>query len=185
MKIFNNFDTTFCETIFAKKVKEYWDDNVFVVKRSKFFWFFHGLFPLIFIILLVLFWMFILFKYNLSEIYVYGFLIFSFIVLWKVVLNKYLRYKFDFTIIDPKWIFTYKQDWFLNSSFKEISSNNIKSIQVVNNSIFGNIFWYGSIEIISDLIKEVNHDEDMSGIISLDFVNSNYTVKEKISKICF
>ena len=91
----------------------------------------------------------------------------------------------DFAIISPQWVFTYRQKWFLNSSFKEISSHKIKTIQVSNNTFFGNIFKYWSINIVSDWAEiEATHKETI-GMIKLDYVDKHYKIKEKITKICF
>jgi len=48
-----------------------------------------------------------------------------------------------------------------------------------------NIFWYGTIEIISDWAEIESMNTETSWMIRLVFVDSHYGVKEEISKVCF
>jgi len=185
MKIFNNFDTKFCNKVLSKKKEESGDNNVIIIKRSKYFWYFTWVVPLIIITLIFSFILYLFLRYNLPNSFIYLLFIIFVILTWKFVLNKYLRYKLDFTIVSPKWIFSYKQKWFLNSNFKEISSNKIKTIQVSNDKLLWNIFKYWVLEIISDWAELENFKTETSGMIRLAYVDSHYQIKEKISKICF
>ena len=108
-------------------------------------------------------------------------------VVWFRVVHKFLKYKYDFTIIDPLGITTYKQKGILHSSLKQIPAKRIRSIQVCRNNILENIFGYGSLDILSDFMDNMylGEDNEAASVIGLTYVNDPYEIKNKITDLCF
>jgi len=76
------------------------------------------------------------------------------------VFHRYLKYKYDFTIIDPIGVTTYKQKGILHSFLKQIPANRIRSIQICRNNILENVFSYGSLDILTDFTDNMHIGED-------------------------
>jgi uncharacterized membrane protein YdbT with pleckstrin-like domain len=109
------------------------------------------------------------------------------IVAWFRVVHKLLKYLYDFTIVTPKGITTFKQKGILHSITKEIPAKRIKAIEISRTTLLGNIFRYGNVDIVADLsdVSQRDSDSEDSWVIGLTYVDYPYEVKERISKTCF
>ncbi len=189
MKIFSNFDTKFREKVLARQRERFSDEQILVLQRSRYHLYFRVLLHLFgYIIFYSFFLVFLL--YYLWE---YEFLIASIttsvflFVLWMRVGHKLLKYLYDFTIITPNSVFTYKQKGILYSVMKEIPADRIRSIQVSRNTFLENVFSYGSINIHADYAENPRFEEDNESafVIGLTYVDDPLKAKNKISDICF
>lgn len=191
MKILNNFDTKLKDKEYEKAVKINWADNVLLVQRSFIYLFVKWFIPLIIYIFFasILLYFAIYFKeYTLM----YNSIIWIILFFWVFVLYKffyiYLDYKYDFSIFTCKRIFTYKQEWLLNSDFKDLPAEKIRSIISCRSGLLGNIFWYWSIEIYTDWWmadeNDFDHWRSQAWKTKLTYVVSPNKARQKILSIC-
>ncbi len=187
MKIFSNFDTKFRDVVHNNKKQSFQEEDIFTITRSKYYFIFKVIFHFIGYVLVLAFIIAAL-KYMNAYKTIYGVLIFVwFLVFWFRVFHKFLKYMYDFTIVTPKGVTTYKQRGILHSVTKEIPTSRIKAIEISRTSLLGNIFWYGNVDIVADLAEKSKlwRDNEESWIIGLTYVDKPYKIKERISKTCF
>lgn len=140
MKILSNFDTQFCHKTYHQKIEEVGVENTLLILRSKYYFFFKVFFPFFFLIF-ILTAMILFLQYVNAHIGIMSILCCVwFLVFWFRVFRKFLKYKYDFTIVTPRGVVTYQQKGILNNRMKEIPSKRIKSIQISRTGILGNIF---------------------------------------------
>lgn len=187
MKIFSNFDTKFLDIVLTNKLKSFKKDEIFVIKRSRYYFVFKVLLHFIWYVsaLGMLVWFFIYVQCPPIG-FVILFVAWT-IVAWFRVVHKLLKYLYDFTIVTPKGITTFKQKWILHSITKEIPAKRIKAIEISRTTLLGNIFRYGNVDIVADLsdVSQRDSDSEDSWVIGLTYVDYPYEVKERISKTCF
>lgn len=189
MRIFSNFDTRFRQKVLARQRERFSDDDILILTRSKYHLYFRILahLPLYIIIYISLFlWVFYIFDNNEFWILLFISVIFFFIF-WLRIGHRLLKYLYDFTIVTPSSIFTYKQKGILYSNMKEIPADRIRSIQVSRNTLAQNMFAYGSINIHADYAEDPHLEEDNESafVIGLTYVDDPLKAKNKISDICF
>lgn len=186
MKIFNNFDTKLKKREYEEAMKLYWKNKVILVQRHKSFWIIKGLIPLsIIIIANILIFIFIWkIEIELLKIVVFLVLIGDIIYLYNLF-NLFLDYKFDYTLITPDRIITYKQKWILNSKLKDLPASQIKSTQSYRSGILWNIFSFGNIEILTDWAVWADNFDGSSQAwkTKLTYVHHPTAVKKEIMKI--
>ncbi|MDD3301968.1 MAG: hypothetical protein PHN31_00290 [Candidatus Gracilibacteria bacterium] len=192
MKIFNNFDSKFKEKEYNEAIKNYGEENVLLVQRCIAYLIIKGWIPLFLYIILII--PIIIGAYFLKT-YTYVFRsivtvlsIFSLSVLYKFFL-VYLDYKYDFSIFTCKRIFTYKQEGLLNSDFKDLPAEKIRSIVSSRNGLIGNIFGYGSVEIYTDgqgfmENEDEYHERSHAGKTKLTYVYRPNKIRQRILRIC-
>ena len=76
------------------------------------------------------------------------------IVVWFRIFHKLLKYLYDFTIVTPNGVTTYKQRGILHSTVKEIPAQRVKAIEISRTTLLGNIFGYGNVDIVADLVEK-------------------------------
>lgn len=135
MRIFSNFDTKFKSKLIEKKkesLKE--DEEIVLITRSRYYFIFRVFLP--FSILLALGVMILMFLQNYGiDWYISVPLgLVWFLVVWFRIIHKWFKYCYDFTLIMPRGVVTYKQKGILHSYIKEIPANRIRSIQVSRNT---------------------------------------------------
>ena len=189
MRIFSNFDTKFRNKVLARQRERFSDEYILVLTRSRYYFYFRVLahLPLYFVLYVALFtsisYFFDAYRFWIILIVSIIFLI----IFWIRIGHRFLKYLYDFTIITPKAVFTYKQKGILYSAVKEIPADRIRSIQVTRDTLLQNIFSYGVIDIHADYSKNFHIDEDNEPvfIIELTYLDDPLKVKNKISDICF
>lgn len=187
MKIFSNFDTNFKQKVLEKRRKSFSDSQIIVISRSKYYFFFRVVFP--FFIVLIIGGVLLLFlkKYSINWYVSFPLITVWFLVLWFRVVHKFLKYRYDFTIVDPLWVTTYKQKWILHSFLKQIPANRIRSIQICRNNILENIFSYGSLDILTDFTDNmhIGEENEAPSVIGMTYVDDPYEIKNQITDLCF
>jgi hypothetical protein len=187
MKIFSNFDTQFKQKVIKKRLETFKDSEILIISRSRYYFYFRVLFPF-FVILWIGVWIFLFFrKYNIDW-HIFAPLFFVWLlVIWFYVVHKFLKYRYDFTIVDPLGLTTYKQKWILHSFLKQIPANRIRSIQICRNSFLENVFWYGSLDILTDFADNmhIGEEDEAPSVIWLTYVDTPYKKKNKITDLCF
>lgn len=98
-----------------------------------------------------------------------------------------MKYLYDFTVVDPQGITTYKQRGILRSSLKQIPANRIRTIQFEREGILENIFEYGSIEIHTDFTdnSHIGEEDESPSVIGMTYVDAPFKIKNLITDICF
>lgn len=147
MWILSSLDLRFKKKTVNEFVSQYWQENVIVVKKSKFFLWTKVLIPFtfwtsLFIISLVLIIKYI-FDYS-SWLFWSTFVlsIFLWIVLNARVIKNYLDYKMDFIVVNPRSFIRFDQDGLFKKVSKTIDLRKVRSISVRKiwfwNSLFNN-----------------------------------------------
>ena len=187
MKIFSNFDTKFQEKLVQKKIERFWVEKILIVRRSKFHLFLRVLLPAGIIILAMLVWNIYALYVPILFLGVIPFNIAMLLILWFRPWHRLLKHLYDFTVVDPHGVTTYKQNWFLHSTLKEIPAGRIRSIKFERSSFLWNVFWYGNIFIHTDFSEEmhIGEDNEVSFVIHLTYVDKPFKVKNQISELCF
>lgn len=191
MKILNNFDTKFKDKEYEEAVKNHWVNNVLLVQRSFAYLFVKWFIPMILYILFASVLIYFAFYFK-EYILVYKTLLSIVLLFWAFVLYRffyiYLDYKYDFSIFTCKRIFTYKQEWLLNSDFKDLPAEKIRSIVSSRSGLLGNIFWYWSVEIYTDWWISASDSEDnwrsQAWKTKLSYVYRPNMVRQKILNLC-
>lgn len=187
MKIFSNFDTKFLDVVLENKTKSFPKEDIFVIRRSWYYLIFRVVFHFLGYLFILFSWLwFLSYVQAMTSIFVALVAVWG-IVVWFRVFHKLLKYLYDFTIVTPHGISTYKQKGILQSSIKEIPTRRIKAIEISRTTLGGNIFRYGNVDIIADLAEKshLGADNEDSWVIGLTYVDQPYKVKERISATCF
>ena len=189
MRIFSNFDTKFRQKVLARQQELFWSENILVLTRSKYHFYFRVLAHLpLYIIMYVSLFASIFYIFDSYEFLILLFAtVIVLFIFWLRIWHRILKYLYDFTIITPKTIFTYKQKGILYSVMKEIPADRIRSIQVSRDSILQNVFSYGSISIHADYAENphIEEDNESAFVIGLSYVDDPLKAKNRISDICF
>jgi uncharacterized membrane protein YdbT with pleckstrin-like domain len=187
MKILSNFNTEFRNIVLSQKREEFPNEQILVVLRSRYYFLLEVFIPFVFLaFLLVSMFAFLQYVQAFSFIFPVLSLVWL-LVFWFRIFRKYLKYKYDFTIVTPRWVFTYKQNGILESQMKEIPAKRIKAIQISRTGILGNIFGFGEIDIIADMSDNAHmgEEEEAPWVTGLTYVDQPFKVKTQISKLCF
>ena len=190
MKIFNDFDTKGQEKEHQSAIDKYWKDNVIVINRTIAYWIMKWIIPCIIYISIAVFLLYI------SIVPLAEYSIISWILIWIVtvftlgfinfIVNIYIDYKLDYTIITKAWIFTYKQIWFFNSKSKDLPANKIRSIEAQRFWILGNIFWFGNIVIVTDgwMLEKDENWSHIWGKSKITYISRPQKATKKIIALC-
>ncbi len=187
MKIFSNFDTNFRKKVLEKRKESFDDSQIIVIIRSKYYFIFRVFIPFVAYLLIGLTIAYFLRKYSLDFFIYIPLGLVWLLVIWFRVVHRFLKYRYDFTIVDPRGITTYKQKGILHSFLKQIPANRIRSIQICRNNLLENVFWYGSIDILTDFAENMHIGEDgeVPSVIGMTYVDAPYKIKNKITDLCF
>jgi len=187
MKIFSNFDTKFLDVVLANKMKSFKQEEVFIIKRSKYYFFFKVLVHFIWYISVFVALICFLAYLGAPPLAFCILAVMWCVVAWFRVIHKLLKYLYDFTIVTPKGITTFKQKGILHSMIKEIPAKRVKAIEIRRTTLLWNIFHYGNVDIIADLSdrSQMWADNEDSWVMGLTYVDAPYEIKERISKTCF
>lgn len=187
MKIFSNFDTGFRQKVVNKKLKSFTEAEIIVVTRSKYYLIFRVLFPFFVVSAIGGAALVFLNKYNIDWYVSTPLIAVWFLVVWFRIIHKLLKFRYDFTVVDPLGVTTYKQKWILRSFIKQIPANRIRSIQICRNNILENVFGYGSLDILTDFTDNmhIGEEDEAPSVIWMTYVDMPYRVKNKITDLCF
>lgn len=190
MKIFNDFDTSLKTNEYSDAIKKHWKENVLLIQRYTAFWIIRWLIPLFLVLAAEFALFFFAFKLKLELPIVYWVMVWFWIIMWIIflyyLLNVYLDYKFDFSLVTPEWILTYKQLWILDSKFKDLPAGKIRSILARRDWLLWNIFWFGSIEILTDWWMWGPNLEwwSQAGRTKFTYARRPNELRKKINAIC-
>ncbi|HPC34923.1 MAG TPA: hypothetical protein PLP73_04585 [Candidatus Absconditabacterales bacterium] len=155
MGILSSLDLRFKKKTVNEFVSQYGQENVIVVKKSKFFLWTKVLIPFtfwtsLFIISLVLIIKYI-FDYS-SWLFWSTFVlsIFLWIVLNARVIKYYLDYKMDFIVVNPRSFIRFDQDGLFKKVSKTIDLRKVRSISVRKIGFWNSLFNNGTLVIVSE-----------------------------------
>lgn len=89
----------------------------------------------------------------------------------------------DFVLVTPDSVYTHEQNGLLFNTFKEIPTINIRSVEVMKNSIIWNICWYWDISLSSDIENTLEGKKDSAWVIYFSYVTDAYTVCKQFMAI--
>lgn len=187
MRIFSNFDTHFKDKILAKHRQTLDDSQIIVITRSRYYLVFRVLFPFALLLAIAVTTLMFLREYNITDYIFIPLILVWCIVVWFRIFHKLLKYLYDFTIVVPRGVVTYKQKGILHSTLKEIPAKRIRSIQVSRNAFLWNVFWFWSIDILTDFTDNMNigEEDEAPSVIGLTYVDKPYKYKSRITDMCF
>lgn len=187
MKIFSNFDTKFREKVLLKRKEKFQDDQILIIRRSKYYFVFRVFIPFCILIWFAAAVYVFLWENNIINIIFYPLVLVWCLVVWFRTGHKLLKYLYDFTIVDPQWVTTYKQKWILHCSLKQIPANRIRSIEIKRTNIFENVFSYGKVNILTDFMENMHiwEDSESPSVIWMTYVDDPYKVKIAVTDICY
>jgi uncharacterized membrane protein YdbT with pleckstrin-like domain len=188
MKIFNNFDTELKKTEYEEAIRNYWKDKVVLVQRYVAFWIIKWIIPFCFVVVInamCFIWAFMLENFQILFNIIICVVTMGDLIFFFYLFNLYLDYKFDYTIVTPDGIVTYKQKGLFNSKMKDLPTSKIRSTQSYRSWILGNIFSYWIIEIITDGWLWANNDDwtSQAGKTKLSYVRHPGITLKKIMQI--
>ncbi|MFK7780042.1 MAG: hypothetical protein QM490_02745 [Candidatus Gracilibacteria bacterium] len=190
MRIFNNFDTELKDKEYDYAMQKHGNKNIILIQRTLAYWIVNGIIPfLIFTTIVILFFvmhMKFIQQNGLLSYVLIGVLVLLALSILRYLVNIYLEYKFDFTIISREGISTFKQLGFFNSKNKDLPSSKIRSISSARHGLFGNIFGYGNIEIITDGALSTKDEEGLhlGGKMIMTYVKYPNILRKDIIEIC-
>lgn len=182
MKIFSNFDSKWKQEALDEAIKEFGEDKVLVLTKSRLFYFYKFLFPVLgwtivlLIILVVPYLMREEMEWMIYGIYTVFMLILYLFSLFKPI-KYYIDYKMDFSIVTPRALTRYNQSWILRRDIKTSNARNIKTIAIRKNNFLYNLFDNG------DLIFLSEWNVERQGEITLHFIYDPEERKKEIVAI--
>ncbi len=187
MKIFSNFDTQFRQKLLKKKKTQFPESDILLIRRSSYYFILWVFFP--FCILLGIagtIYVFLI-PYPFFKLALFPLGLVWIIIVWVRIGHKCLKYFYDFTLVDPQWVTSYKQKGILHSHLKQIPAKRIRSIEFERSSLLENIFEYGKIDIHTDFTQDmhIGEDDESPSVIGLTYVDSPFKIKTRITDICF
>ena len=161
MKIFSNFDSERKKEAYKEIVEKYGEENVLVLNKSFLFLFVKVLVP-VFWWFIAVFWLRFLIYINLWDenntikalFTLFMLLLYLFILTISSVVKYYIDYKLDFSVVTPEYLTRYNQTWFFKRDIKSSYVRNIKTITIVKNSFWYNIFNNWNLIFLSEWDRE-------------------------------
>lgn len=187
MKIFSNFDTGFKKKVVNKKLKSFQKSEVIVITRSKYYFIFRVFLPFWFLLWLGFLGLMFLERYSISWYISVSLICVWILVIWFQIIHRFLKFRYDFTVVDPLGVTTYKQKWILRSFLKQIPAKRIRSIQICRNTFLENIFEFGSVDLLTDFTDNmhIGEEDEAASVIGLTYVDNPYKIESKITDLCF
>lgn len=191
MKIFNNFDTELKSNEFKEAIEHHWYDSVILVIRSKYYWIMKWILPILWGIVanfIIIYLATFLKGFWLEEFYwiIVGLLGIANLIFFYYLINTYINYKMDFTIVTRDWISTYKQKWFFKNSVKNLPASNVRSVQSKRVWITWNIFGYWYILLVTDGSVASNEEDESkwAWVVKLTYVDRPNLMRKRILDLC-
>ena len=183
MKIFSNFDSERKKEAYKEMVEKYGEENVLVLKKSLLFLFLKVIFP-VFWWFIAVFSLRLLVYINLDDSTIkalftlFMLLLYWFILMISSVVKYYIDYKMDFSVVTPEYLTRYNQTWFFKRDIKSSYVRNIKTITIIKNSIWYNIFNNWNLIFLSEWDREKWDWE-----IVLHYIQNPEDKKKEITRI--
>jgi len=184
MKIFSNFDSERKKEAYKEMIEKYGEENVLVLKKSLLFLFVKVIFP-VFWWFIAVFCLRILIYINLWDYVtikilftIFMLLLYRFILTISSVVKYYIDYKMDFSVVTPEYLTRYNQTWFFKRDIKSSYVRNIKTITIIKNSIWYNIFNNWNLIFLSEWDREKWDWE-----IVLHYIQNPEDKKKEITRI--
>lgn len=148
MKVFSGFDTKYKKKQLDKMINMYGQNNVLLLSKSMLFYMLKVIIPFMWF---VLFSVFIIWFFNrnfeMEGIY-YGaipIILMIFLSIIFPIIKAFLDYYMDFSIITPKNVHRYDQEWLRSRDVLTISADSIKTVFVRKRWILYSIFNNGDL----------------------------------------
>ena len=184
MKIFSNFNSERKKEAYKEMIEKYGEENVLVLKKSLLFLFVKVIFP-VFWWFIAVFCLRILIYINLWDYVtikilftIFMLLLYRFILTISSVVKYYIDYKMDFSLVTPEYLTRYNQTWFFKRDIKSSYVRNIKTITIIKNSIWYNIFNNWNLIFLSEWDREKWDWE-----IVLHYIQNPEDKKKEITRI--
>lgn len=183
IKILSNFDTSLGKKLLARYQEKYWEERVLFVRRWRIYLLFRVVFPFLLFALLLI--PIILFSLNMHrydlvmELFArLVIVIFGALCLWLVVkmIAGLINFYMDYTIVTPRQIISYDQEWIFHRNSRSIEIVKIKSISVDKKWFLKSLFNYGGIVFFAE-------GDSLYGDLILTFIYDPLLLRDRIAKI--
>ena len=153
MKLFSNFDTGQKIRVFKKLQQELGVDKVFLVEKSRLFWFLKIFVPMLIystvLIVFILFLYKVFFNYNVK--YVVVSLILAVYIMFLIsMISNYIRYKMNYLIATTSYIIKYSQYGLFHRDITTLNTKNIKTITITKSWFRYSLFNTWDITFLSE-----------------------------------
>lgn len=177
MRILSNFNTNLEKELHADYSRQFGEDKVVTIHKSKlFYWRYIGL-PLFVYVSLLIVSFYFMFREDWLEtwmIWVYiAFFLFYAIILFSKISGRWMNYKLDFLIVTPKEIAKYDQNGIFNRQVEKLHADKIKSISIGKSWFLQSMFDIGSIVFLAE------GDNDKGDVV-MDFIDAIESEEKKI-----
>lgn len=155
MKIFSNFDSKWKQEALDEAIKEFGEDKVLTLNKSRLFYYYKFLFPVLgwAVLLIIMLALPYLIREEMGwlvySIYAAFMLILYLFTLFKPI-KHYIDYKMDFSIVTPRALSRYNQEGILKRDIKTSNVRNIKTISIKKNNFLYNLFDNGDLIFLSE-----------------------------------
>lgn len=179
MKIFSNFDTTLRQKTFKDYQESYGVENVLCFSRSKLYWAYKIMLPLLSVIVISVLSLIFLYRRLDGEYFGFIFVLILIVAAFFAIpaINKYIDYKMDFIIVIPTSIMMYDQWWLFKRNVITIGAPSIKSISITKAWLLYSVFDNGDINILTE------GDTDRNGEIKFRRIPRPEKRKNQIIKV--
>lgn len=183
VKILSNFDTNLDDIAVQEAAEEFGKDQVCFVRRDRIYVLLKIIIPVF--IRLIMAWLLLALAYtwwvreavwNLFSSFIWIIVLITWSILARKVIWKVIDYYMDFTIITPKTITAYDQNWIFTRNTRSLEISKIKSIRVMKEGIFRSLFNFGTIVFFSE------GDETMWDI-RLNYISAPQNLNKKLAEI--
>lgn len=179
MKIFSAFDTRYKKKLLQEKQTEFWEKNVCLIQKSKYFLIFKVIIPAI-ISLIIGFLIFGILYYSfdmsLTPSIVIAVIVFIITLFLYKVFKHSIDYTMDYVITCPSNLIIVDQTGLFKRRVRSIECSKIKSISTHEKTMIRSIFNNGSLVFMTDGSEEFWE-------IIVDFVHNPLTKKDTINTI--
>ncbi len=155
MRLFSNFNTDLEATLVKKYKKNFWDDKILSIHKSRWFYITWVIWPfvLFFVVFSVLLSVVYMNEFDFKEVVIptfWGVMLLYFVFVSRRSSKNYVDYKMDFLIVTPKELIKYDQRWMLDRHSETIHVDKIRSVTVSKSWLFNSFFDIGTITFLAE-----------------------------------
>lgn len=183
MRFLSNFDTKFDDDCVDEACAAYGKKHISFIRRDKIYIVLKIILPSV--LRLVVSLLLLLMSYgsgigralgSFFQIFIWIVICISGLHLLRKATGKLIDYYMDFTIITPRKITAYDQEWIFTRNERALDITKIKSVRVHKEWIMRSLFNYGSIIFFSEW-------DENSGDITLNYITNPTKVAKRLEEI--
>lgn len=190
MWILSTFESGFKKRMVNEAIERYGEENIIVIRKSKFFLWIKALIPFLFWTLILVVALVLFIKYISTSWFLWSLILLS-VIVWIIpnvkVLKYFLDYKMDFIIVNPRSVIRYDQDGLFKRVSKTIDLKKIRSISVRKRWFWNSVFNNWSLVVVSEWWEAEQNEKLRAGEINFRYLYNpeacNKIINDFLSKI--